>query len=400
MTGHSHGRALGRIGFALLLALALVASVLWARRGSRPEPRGSRDAPTRAEARDAARRLLDRAVPGWRSLQSLDRAEVSKRLNFVAYNHCTTDGPPVTPLLMLFEECRTSCSGYVYVLRGLLDVFDIPSRHTALYNIPSQGSHSLVEAEVDVGRWALLDPTFGVYFTASGRPEDGPVSMDGLQYELRGRDLLAHVVQAKASTPALALAGLHEIYEAKRFRHDYMDLRYYHMAEQHGYDSRRLLLPLTVSLDVSAGAARFGSLAEGDLPAAEAAVLAATNARLNDDDPANDVAFVITYLGQPESRRQQAFVFVSGLERGRTYALALRIHNHNPEAFPLQAAQVGGGIVFRSGEPVTVGEGMSTSSWDFRATGERSIVLLRSLAESGYVRLLGIEIRALPDPRP
>jgi hypothetical protein len=347
-----------------------------------------------SEKEIAARKLLDKSVENWSLLYSFDKQEISKRLNYFVYNYCSTDTPftDLDNINQLFEECRSACGGFTYVLQGLLDLFDINNRHTALYNIPQQGNHSLVETEIAPDRWALFDPTFGIFFTRTGRIDEIPLSMDDLQYYLRGKDLNKYVIQAKRGSLSRAIDDLEKIYQHGDFFHQYMSIENYHLAEQFGYDSQSMVLPLSVSLDVSSGQNKFGVFKEAGLRTAEQTFLAITNDTLNDNDPKNDVSYNFSYLGYAK-REYSNIIFVQGLKKKESYAISLRFYNPYFDKTQIQVMQVGGNIVFSNNSSIPVDCGNSKKTLHFKAISENGIIIIRLLApKKRVIRLFGIMI--------
>ena len=350
-----------------------------------------------SEKQIAARKLLDRSLKNWSSLYNFDKHVISKRLNYLVYNYCSTDTPftGLDNINKLFEECRSACGGFTYVLRGLLDLFDINNRHTALYNIPQQGNHSLVEVEIAPDRWALFDPTFGIYFTKTGKIDEIPLSMDDLQFYLRGKDLNNHVIQAKRGPLSLSIDHLNKIYQHGNFFHQYMNIENYHLAEQFGYDSQFMVLPLSIFLDVSSGQNKFGVFQIVDLRTAEQMFLSITNDTLNDDDLRNDVSYNFSYLGYAQ-REYNNIIFIEGIKKRKPYAISMRFYNQNINKIQIQVMQVGGNIVFNNNSNISINHGSSIKTLYFKAFSENAIIIIRPLVpKQRLIRLFGIMIQRI-----
>ncbi len=104
--------------------------------------------------------------------------EIAAYLNKAVYAHCV-NGSNNAQINKLFQTCETTCFGYAYVLRGLLENLGYQTRFVHLHNIPQQGNHTAMEVLIDE-KWRFFDPTFGVYFTNNGRADGEILSLNDI----------------------------------------------------------------------------------------------------------------------------------------------------------------------------------------------------------------------------
>lgn len=344
----------------------------------------------------AARALLDRVDPEWQALAERPKIEIAKRMNYLAFNYCEAKRPHTELGPALFEECRYSCSGFVYVLRGLLAVYGIESRHTGLYNIPIQGNHSLVEARVGTDAWILLDPTFGVFFTEDGVPSQKPVDMDTLQFGLAEGELVEHAVSAARESVEDLRRPLEAIYRSQHFDRPLMEISAYRSAEAYGYDDPDLPLDLGLTLQLARGEATFGAQSPIDMDRAPGQFLKVTNRTLNDTAPGNDVSFRISFLGRV-NRDARLLLELHALEPSALYRVTLRGVNPGEE-FALVASVVDGSGVLRERAPTVIEPGPFEAGFELHSTSrELTLLLERHGGSPGrFVRVFRFDARELP----
>ena len=207
---------------------------------------------------EPSKRLLHRMYGAQRPFEDKSPAEIAKLLNYAVFNHCSIDLPHTgrQDITELFDVCRTSCGGYSYVLRGLLGAYGIRTRYANLYNLPKQGNHTMVEAEVEPGVWALYDPTFGAYF--SKRLGDKPLSLEEVRFMLTPETIKKYVnTAAKEGAPARD-AKVGDLYAKSRFNYPNMDLDSYVTAEAGVPVGQNVKVPLVMPLRMSGTKGRRG----------------------------------------------------------------------------------------------------------------------------------------------
>ncbi len=242
-------------------------------------------------------------------------------LNQFVFNYCTFEPPLEPDTNKLFENCRTQCGGYAYVLKELLATAGVPSRQVVMYNIPIQGNHSLTEALVD-GRWILLDPTFGMVFRS--RAGDY-LSLEDLEFRSYFQDPLPLLSQAKKRTlVSLELAEAEVKYGDASFAGLAMESHYYTKPEAYGVNKSTSLIQLGVSLSAQSPLNSLGTFT-GDQEACQKAYLEETNQLLNDENPFNDTSYVTSHLGPSASGRFTPVISLRDLVPQESYSLRLYV---------------------------------------------------------------------------
>jgi len=121
----------------------------------------------------AAKNMLNTTLGKWDKLKTFSKIDIAKRMNYLVFNYCKSphNTQTVSNLDELFKNCVTACGGRSYVLKGLLTVYGINSRYVNLYNLPKQGNHSAIQADIN-NQHVFLDPTFGTFIANSHNVDD------------------------------------------------------------------------------------------------------------------------------------------------------------------------------------------------------------------------------------
>lgn len=349
-------------------------------------------------ALEQARNMLAETFGTPVPFSGLSPGEVAKRLNYVVFNHCKNEQPHTgrVDINELFHECRAACGGYSYVLRGLLAVHGIPSRYANLYNVPQQGNHTLVEANVGPGQWMLLDPTFGSYFTKDGNPDGEALSLSGVRFELNLQTIGERVFVAQKGDPAEATKDLSHLYGQGRFSYPYMRVENYLLAEGYAPTGLGLTVPLVLPLRVVDGVAQAGTLEAATVAEGEQAFLSWTNATLNNDDLEDDTSYLFSIVGShPPYFESLNIVHVDGLENNIEYELRVAgtSRNHSNE---IQIVDIGRGVSMNSVLQEVTPAGPFTISRIFRSeTGDARFAIRLIRSSGASVRIFGVSITSL-----
>jgi hypothetical protein len=294
-------------------------------------------------AREMLKSKFGTATP----FQDRSAMEIGKILNHIVFNHCSNTQPHTGQKNKneLFEVCRTSCAGYAYVLRGLFAVYGIKTRYANLYNLPGQGNHTMVEAEIHPGKWALFDPTFGAFFSSNGRVNGTPLSLEEIRFNLTPESLSKHIFTAKKNNSATG--NIKNLYEKSVFDYPYMKIQSYLSAEIAAPAGLNLTVPLTLPLNVVKGRATAGVLNAKTIQEGEAGFLAWTNSALSNNDPSDDTSYLFHILGDYSSYfRSMNVISLTGLRIGTVYDL--NISGFSNGDIEIQVVDIGRNLVLNS----------------------------------------------------
>jgi len=349
------------------------------------------DAQTR-NTQEPSKRLLHRMYGAQRPFEDKSPAEIAKLLNYAVFNHCSIDLPHTgrQDITELFDVCRTSCGGYSYVLRGLLGAYGIRTRYANLYNLPKQGNHTMVEAEVEPGVWALYDPTFGAYF--SKRLGDKPLSLEEVRFMLTPETIKKYVnTAAKEGAPARD-AKVGDLYAKSRFNYPNMDLDSYVTAEAGVPVGQNVKVPLVMPLRMSGTKVVAGKIGAQSLEEGRAAFLQWTRDTLNSEGRHDDVSYLFHIVGSYKPYYRSAnIVRLTKLKKGKIYRIAFS--GLAPADAELQIVDIGRDIKLNSILAETLPPGPYTTERRFRAINERAdiyVSLSPSVAKTIY--LFGVSV--------
>lgn len=350
------------------------------------------DAETR-NTQEPSKRLLQRMYGEQLPFGDKSPAEVAKILNYAVFNHCSIDLPHTgrEDITELFDVCRTSCGGYSYVLRGLLGAYGIRTRYANLYNLPKQGNHTMVEAEVEPGVWALYDPTFGVYF--SKRLGDKPLSLEEVRFMLTPETIKKYVnTAAKEGAPARD-AKVGDLYAKSRFNYPNMDLDSYVTAEAGVPVGQNVKVPLVMPLSMSDREVVAGKMGAQTLQEGRAAFLQWTNGTLNSEGRHDDVSYLFHIVGDYKPYYRSANIIrLTKLKKGKIYRIVFS--GIAPDDAQLQIVDIGRDIKLNSILAETLAPGPYTAQRRFRAindTADIYVSLSPSAAKTIY--LFGVSVR-------
>jgi hypothetical protein len=303
--------------------------------------------------------------------------EIAKFLNQLVFSFCRTEAPHtgVNDINELFTNCNTSCWGYSYVLRELLNVYGIKTRYSNFYNLPQQGNHTAVEVEIKKGRWSLFDPTFGVFFTKDGNPESEPLSTEEVRFLLDEVSIFKSVNSVSTKRLVTENHKLINLYN-NQFSANYMKLENYLLAEQAVSAGVNAVVPLILPVDLKNGYVMFGSKTFLDLKTANLNFLNDTNNILNNESLKDNVSFLFRIIGENVDFRTINILRFNNLIPGIKYDL--EIYGYAPNYSKIQIVPIGRSAKINKIEPNFLEMGKFTilyqlkpeaSSSDFVITG-------------------------------
>jgi hypothetical protein len=318
--------------------------------------------------------------------------EIGKILNYIVFNHCSSAIPHTgqKDINELFEVCRTACGGYAYVLRGLLAAHGIKTRYANLYNLPQQGNHTMVEAEVGPGKWALFDPTFGAFFSSTGAIDGTPLSLEEIRFNLSPVSLSKHVFTAKKRD--IALDNIDDLYSKSIFDYPYMKVENYLNAEISAPVGLNLTAPLTLTLNIANGKSVAGNLNAKTIQEGQAAFLAWTNGTLNNKDPSDDTSYLFHVAGDFSPYfKTMNIVNINGLKVGANYDLA--ISGIAEKEVEMQIVDIGRNIMLNTILPEKIN---SNSTYilqrKFRAASENAQLAVINVHEHTKAYIFGASV--------
>lgn len=304
--------------------------------------------------------------------------------NALVYKHCRNEVPHEPNSKNLFENCRTSCDGFSYVLEKLLTYQGLHARHVSLFNILNQGNHSLIEVEVD-GKFALLDPTFGAVFLNNSRL----MSLSEV-LSLQEKDLQGMVHQVKDRN--FKSTNVKEIYH-NGFEASYMSLRSYLSYEAfHVQDGRFVNLKLKLDLADK-------KILEWKLPPnlnfeqKNLAYLNKTNETLNNSVEGDEVSYNFSFMGGKKMIFRNV-IKLENMEKFKKYAIHLEGDALKEGAVSLSI--IDGKASFMNDFIKSEKPGSFNASFNFTPISKDLIVLIEPNYYSGFEgRLWNITVEKL-----
>lgn len=340
------------------------------------------------------------AAMKWFESQSLDVSslkrfapkDVAKVLTKSVYGFCLSE-PQVVNMVDLFQNCKTACGGYSYVLRGLLEYLGYRTRYANLHNIPQQGNHTAVEVLID-GEWGFLDPTFGVYFTENGLATGDLMSLSEIVLHGVSSKNVFRVVDRGSSNIDLPLEKIFTnqkpISEPLRNGTGPLMVSSYSLAEQIEYREQEILLPLEIPLTLDSNdSVSFGTLENVSFQELQQNWLVKTNETLNDEQIYNDVSFNTSFLYNYEGQKI-SFLKIKNIKPKQKYSVKFNFYT-NQELAKVQISNVGKFTVHDFSNPVEIKKGSSIISGTFLSGKDEATFLIRNIDNTGIVRLFGIE---------
>lgn len=350
-----------------------------------------------------AAEMLSRKFGASTPIQSESESKIGKILNSVVYNHCVNELPHtgLDNIEDLFQVCNTACGGYAYVLRSLLAAYGIKTRYVNLYNLPQQGNHTMVEAWISPGNWALFDPTFGTFFSSTGDIGGMPLSLEEIRFHL-GRNLSQHAFTSKHGYNFFGIKSnrlnVADMYENNAFNFSTMSVENYMLGEiavPVSINTNNLAIaPLTLQLTLSDGEALFGAMNVKSVGEGVAAILSWTNDTLNKNIAlSDDTSYLFHITGyNPPYFKSVNIINISGLETGKTYDLS--ISGISPDVETIQIVDIGRDIILNTIAPVELQEGPFNVQRKFRSFNENAQFLI-SIQDSnkGKAFIFGISVK-------
>lgn len=329
-----------------------------------------------------------------------DPADTAKYLNFITYNHCSSELPHTVirdisknDLFELFSVCRTACGGYAYVLRELLAAHGINSRYVNLYNLPQQGNHTMVEVEIKRGKFALFDPTFGVYFTSTGSINERPLSLEEVRYSLRSNTIKKNVLQAGKIPFEKSLDRLY----SQVFSAEHMNLENYLVAEQSAPAGVDSIVPLVMPIVIVEDRAESGILSFNSKEEGLSKFLKWTDQTLNNENPQDDVSSLFHVVGKYNHYFDSLnLIKITNLTIGSEYEIKFFGYSnqeHRIQVFGLgrDVSISGPELRLNKIEPEFIKPGKFVMSRKFWSASESAeIVFHKSDKDSDYVYLFGV----------
>lgn len=272
----------------------------------------------------------------------MQQETIAKILTAHVFGVCSSE-PQTGSMIDLFENCKTACGGYSYVLRSLLEYLGYQTRYANMHNIPQQGNHTAVEVLIE-GEWAFLDPTFGAFFSENGEASGPLMSLsqivkDGIKshnvFRVRNRGV-NHIEKP-----------LDEIFTNEKDLTDPLKngtgtllVSSYLRTEQIEYGSKEILLPLEIPIVLDGkNMASFGTLSDLSFELLQEIWLTQTNERLNDEITKNDVSFNTSFLYN-NSGPKITFLRISNLQPKTRYNIFLNFFT-NEKSLKVQITNIG-----------------------------------------------------------
>lgn len=335
----------------------------------------------------AARRWMKGEGLDLKQLEVMPVTERAARLNQAVYNYCES-GTATSPhdLNELFENCQTACGGFSYVLRSALEATGIRTRFVHLYNIPNQGNHTAIEVDVG-GRWALFDPTFGVFFTSDGTASGYPLSLSEVAGTKSEEDLSKMVLQAVDAPNAAATISIDALY-SETFGHLYMELRNYLVAEALSFEDPREWRMLEIDLRLKRGRGVMGDFTSEDFQSLNDSWLADTNDLLNNDDLTDDTSFNASRLWS--SLPYLTTLSVGPLDPGMAGEISILLWNPDSQHTDLQLMALGKSGSLNSERILSVPPGRSELKFPFMAHEPQLRIGLKNLGAVPVIHLFGV----------
>ncbi len=350
------------------------------------------------ETIQSAQAMLNQAFGDWHKLEKLNAVELAKKLNALVYHFCT---PPqeniaVANLNDLFKSCHTACGGRSYVLRGLLAVYGIDSKYHNIYNIPIQGNHSAVEADIR-GRQLFLDPTFGTFFTHRAI-DDIPMSLDDVNFSFEASELPAHVYQAKPvkSLQAIPSMTLEALY-ALGFESNYFQLAAYVEHEAQGSPNDESILYLSAYAPLEDNHYALGCLDALNVTEASLCFLEQTNKLYAESSPDKQVSYSFSALGYHANLQKIDLLHLQNLKLQQYYRVTFLVENPSTKVLPLHLTNQGRGLVLPSyAKLVTIKPGLSKYTVYLKASSKQGTLSLYTTPGVKYgLNLYGIQVEAV-----
>jgi len=343
-----------------------------------------------APAKIMLEKLLGSATP----FSETSNQDIAKKLNYIVFNHCSSSKPKtgLVDINELFEVCKTSCGGYAYVLRGLLAANNINSRYVNLYNLPNQGNHTVVEAEIEPGIWALFDPTFGSFFTEESQADNRPLSLEEIRFLFTSENINEHVLTAKKNTAVSIKKDTRYLYERSSFPHRFMKVNNYLAAESISPVGLGMSIPLVLELDVASGRATAGILEETNIQEGQTKFLKWSNDTINNENPADDTSYLFHIVGNYDPYFKSLNVIrLINLQIGATYEI--EFHGVSPAQERIQIIDIGRDLQLNQIEPEEVGSGQMLLKRKFRALASHGEIIFSVIEQNkSRVYLFGISV--------
>lgn len=236
-------------------------------------------------------------------------------------------------------------------MRGLLATQGIKTRYSNFYNLPQQGNHTAVEVEIDPGKWALFDPTFGTFFTSDGNVEGEPLSTEDVRFIFNSKTIHASVLMANKNSQKIQMP-LKNLYE-QNFHAQYMNLENYVSAEQAASVGSKAVVPLVMMINVENGEALAGSTSFGDMEDGSSSFLKWTNETLRNQSDFDDTSYLFHVVGQYGKYFQSMNILkIVGLKPDDLYKI--QIHGYAPNASEIQVVPIGKAAKLNIIEPQTL----------------------------------------------
>lgn len=321
-------------------------------------------------------------------------ADTAKYLNHLVFVSWSSNNQSRASTRMndLFESLDGACGARAYVLRGLLAVHSIKSRFSNLYNLPGQGNHTLVEVEISAGKWALFDPTYGVFFTQSGNADDAPLSLDEVRF-LDKHSLKQHVLVAKKTATSNDIA-INKLY-GKDFDYPCMQLENYVLAEKSSAVGVSSVVPLVLSINISKGETIAGSSTFTDLEGGRIDFLRWSNGTLNNTDPTDDVSYLFHIVGRYSPYFQSINIIeLKGLHPDSVYEIYF--YGYTKKRALVQLTTIGRDSKLSNSNPELVAAGKFKIDRQFKAAGSvaRFLFSLNDTPGESYIYLFGLEVKS------
>lgn len=331
----------------------------------------------------AAKVMLNRSLGDWEKLKRYDKPEIAKRLTALVYNYCS----PISNLGVssnndinnLFSVCNAACAGNSYVLRGLLAVYGIHANYMNLYNLPIQGNHTAVQADINK-QPVFLDPTYGVFFTTDGDINSLPASLPSVRYDFTNETIARHVFQALPDKDfsRIDTMPLAQLYNNKYRTPKLLRLDSYINSETFGTVNDSKTLFLSANLYFDNNRVSLGCVNSKNIKAASACLLNETNALYNNQKlPSRYISYDISQLGYIlEKQPMQTMFHFHGMVQGAYYQVKLLLYNPNNITRALSIGTLNGLNLAENSQDINIKPGLLIYDVKFKARQKDAYLVL------------------------
>ncbi|MCP4892387.1 MAG: hypothetical protein GY911_01050 [Actinomycetales bacterium] len=225
------------------------------------------------------------------------------------------DSNPGLNLLDAYLDGNRACGVLADTARKVAAEAQLKTRGVNIYGLPQQGNHVLLEVQLDIDEWMLIDPTFGVLWTSPDGQET--MSLEQVRGLADGDAVDFACVRIRNSgTPEEAPIPLDRRFTPGFGNPPFMTAENYLLASTSGSWStdQRLSLPWPFEAEET----RLGIDPPGldSTESRSSEFLTWTNTRITDGTLANDVSFLASRVGRFSRGNYTPTIHLPRIERG------------------------------------------------------------------------------------